>query len=88
MALINQFAGLPLEAFQCGLLTMLVGLISLLPIISTERGRRLFYHGPEPDEDGDPLIGCLWAIAIQVILLAMLGWIVWLIAQLMGIPRK
>jgi hypothetical protein len=39
----------------------------------------MFYEGPGPDEDGDPLIGCLWMITGYVAVIAILGWMINLI---------
>jgi len=58
---------------------MIIGLVALLPKLQTERGRRLFYEGPNWDEDGDPILGCLWLIPFQALVFTLLGWIVWLI---------
>ena len=83
-ASLNLFIALPLRNYECGLLTMLVGLISLLPLVNNETGRHLFFDGPDPDEDGDPLIGCLWIAPIEMILLTALAWVGWLIFQLIN----
>jgi len=86
--LVNQMFPLPVSAFQCGLAGLIVGLMALLPTLQTERGRRLFYEGPGSGEDGDPRIGCLWLIPAEILLLTVLGWLIWLMAQLIAMFRK
>ena len=81
---LDFFIGSPLGYLQGGLISTVIGLVSLLPIIHTERGRRLFFEGPEEDEDGDLLIGCLWLIPAQIILLSILAMLVWIVLQLMS----
>jgi hypothetical protein len=87
-ALANQFLDLPLTAIQGGLIGLIIGAVALLPTLSTARGRHLFYEGPDPHEEGDPLIGCLWLFAIECLLFALFGWLIWLVIQLMGIFRR
>ncbi|MBI1879840.1 MAG: hypothetical protein HYR94_16740 [Chloroflexi bacterium] len=86
--LARQFTELPLSGLECGLLGLTAGLIGLVPMIQTEQGRRLFYEGPAPGEEGDLLIGCLWLMGAQILLLALSGWGVWLIVYLSGIPIR
>lgn len=74
--LATWFANLPLQPAQFGLLALVVGLLFLSGITTTERGRRLFYEGPRGDEDGDPLIGCLWFLPICLVGFALIAWLV------------
>jgi hypothetical protein len=76
---------LPMGNVQCGLILMVVGLIGLLPIIRTERGRRLFFEGPDEDEDTDLRIGCLWITPVLIVLIvAIFAAEIWLMSQLSG----
>ena len=76
---------LPVGNIQCGLILMTAGLIGLLPIIRTERGRRLFFEGPDEDEDTDFRIGCLWVIPVLIVLIVTIFAVeIWLMAQLSG----
>lgn len=79
--LLGRFVDLPFGPVQFGLLGMIIGLMALLPRLQTEQGRRLFYEGPEVGEDGDPILGCLWFIPVQILLFTLLGWIGWGIFQ-------
>jgi hypothetical protein len=79
--LVGRFISLPFGPIQVGLLGMIIGLVGLLSRLQTEQGRRLFYEGPGVGEDGDPLLGCLWLIPIQILLFTLLGWIGWFIIQ-------
>ena len=81
---LDFFIGSSLGYLQGGLISTVIGLVSLLPIIHTERGRHLFFEGPDIDEDGDPLIGCLWLAPAQIILLSILAIVVWIVLQLMS----
>jgi hypothetical protein len=81
---IGFFVGRSLGYIQGGLISLLIGLVSLLPIIRTERGRHLFFDGPDEDEEGDPLIGCLWLIPAQIILLSILAAVGWIVLYLMS----
>ena len=56
---------LPFRPVQFGLLSLLLGLGALVSRLQTERGRRLFYEGPGPEEDGDVLLGCLWCVPLS-----------------------
>jgi hypothetical protein len=78
-ALVSRYVELPFNPIQLGLFGLLIGLIGLAIVTRTERGRRMFYEGPGPDEDGDPLIGCLWMITGYVAVIAILGWMINLI---------
>jgi len=79
------FVDLPVGDIQCGLILMTAGLIGLLPVIRTERGRRLFFEGPNEDEDTDLRIGCLWVIPVLIVLIVTLfAAEVWLMSQLSG----
>lgn len=75
--LLEQFISLPFKPSQFGLLGLLVGLVLLASLTRTEQGRRLFYEGPTGDEDSNPLIGCLWAVPVFLILAAVATWLVW-----------
>jgi hypothetical protein len=77
--LVIQYTDLPFSPIQVALFILLGSLIVLAILTSTERRRRMFYEGPGPDEDGDPLIGWLWMMTIEVTLLAGLGWVIWII---------
>jgi hypothetical protein len=80
--LVGHFSELPLNPAQFGLISVLIGLIALVSRLQTEQGRQLFFEGPEPDEDGDLILGCLWAIPLQVLLVTLIGWGVWLLFQI------
>jgi len=80
--LLNRFIELPFRPVQFGLLSLLLGLAALVSRLQTERGRRLFYGGPGPEEDGDVLLGCLWVLPFQILLFSLLGWLGWLIWRL------
>jgi len=86
--LLGGYIDLPFSPIQAASLILLVSLIVLAILTNTERGRRMFYEGPGPDEDGDPLTGWLWMVTIKVTLLAGLGWVTWLILYLIGIPAR
>ena len=77
VALIIRFLDLPLAPFQGGVVGLLIGLVWLVLITSTEQGRHLFYEGPEEDEEGDPLVGCLWVTPFVIMMLAAIGWVYW-----------
>lgn len=77
--LLNRFIELPFRPVQFGLLSLLLGLGALVSRLQTERGRRLFYEGPAPEEDGDVLLGCLWVFPFQILLFSLLGWLGWLL---------
>lgn len=83
--LFSWSVSLPLQPAQFGLLTLVVGLLLLSGITATERGRRLFpargashYEGPTGDEDGDPLIGCIWGLPGFLFGFGVIAWLVWL----------
>lgn len=80
MLLVEHFVNLLFSPIQFGLISMLLGLVALVPKLQTERGRRLFYDGPGPNEDGDFVLGCLWAIPFQILLFTLIGW-GWLLLQ-------
>jgi hypothetical protein len=67
--------------YPIGLLGLIVGLVALVPKLQSEHGRRLFFEGPEIDEDGDPILGCLWLIPLQILLFTLLGWAGWFISR-------
>lgn len=79
--LLARFIHLPFQLFQCGLFSLLVGLLLLASFIRTERGRRLFYEGPAEDEDGDPFVGCLWFLPLFIIMAALAIWLPWYLAE-------
>jgi hypothetical protein len=79
--LVGRFVNLPWGPVQFGLLGLIVGLVALVPKLQSEHGRRLFFEGPEIDEDGDPILGCLWLIPLQILLLTLLGWAGWFISR-------
>lgn len=76
-ALVIRIFELPFATFQGAILGLLIGLIWLASATSTEQGRHLFYEGPDEDEDGDPVIGCLWVTPLIIMLLAAIGWVYW-----------
>ena len=79
--LLGQFINLPFNAVQCGLMSLLVGLVAFMLKLQSEQGRRMFYEGPEPGEDGDVVLGCLWVIPLQILLFTLLGWSIWILLQ-------
>jgi len=86
--LVGRFINLPFGPIQFGLLSMLIGLVALVPKLQTEQGRRLFYDGPEPNEDGDFILGCLWVIPFQILLFTLMGWAGWALVQWLYCPRS
>ena len=74
--LVNAWFRSPVEAYQGGLMGLIVGLIILMPAIRTERGRRLFYEGPAEGEEGDPVIGCLFLLPILILIVTIIAWLV------------
>ncbi len=79
--LVSRLINLPFSPLQFGLMNMLIGLIALVPKLQSGEGRRMFYHGPDVDEDGDVTVGCLWVIPVQILLFTVIGFGVWLALQ-------
>jgi len=75
---------LPGWGLQCGLVSLITGLIGLVLVNRTEAGRRLFYEG----ERGDEPFGCIHLLVLLLIgtpvTLLLLGTI-WWIMRLMGL---
>jgi len=87
-ALMDEFVPLPLSIFQGGLIGLLIGLIALVIVTRTERGRRMFYEGPTEEEEGDVLVGCLWVITLELFAVALLAGVIWVILQLTEMPAR
>ena len=65
-----------LRSIQAGLTSLIFGLIIVAGVIlRNPRLDRLFTYGPGEDEDGDPLLGCFFAIPIIIALTTFLAWI-------------
>ncbi len=79
--LVSRLINLPFNPLQFGLMSMLIGLVALLPKLQSDEGRRVFYQGPDVDEDGDVTLGCLWVMPIQILLFTVIGFGVWLALQ-------
>ena len=86
--LANQFLPLPLTPLQFGIVGSIIGLIGLAFVTSNERSRRIFFEGPTADEEGDPLVGCLWMITLEMFALALLAGMIWMILQVIAIPIR
>jgi hypothetical protein len=62
-------------ALQGGLIALLVTMIYLAIIVLPDaRNRRLFFDGPEPDEERTLHIGCLWFVPASAFLWAAIIW--------------
>ena len=51
-------------AWRCAWLNLMAGLVGLLWLTRSERGDRLFYHGPRGDEPGSVLVALLWSLPV------------------------
>jgi hypothetical protein len=73
---------IPAWGVQCGLVSLISGLIGLAIVNRSEEGRRLFYEGSNEDDQ----LGCLKLIVISLIglpfILFLLGTIWWLMRLL------
>lgn len=63
-------------ASLCGLLNLLIGFLLLLRVISKDRPWRMFYEGPRPGEEGEFVVGVLWAMPIALLLGGVVLWLV------------
>lgn len=73
---------IPTWGIQCGLVSLITGLIGLAIVNRSEEGRRLFYEGSNEDDQ----LGCLNLLVISLIglpfALFLLGTIWWLMRLL------
>lgn len=63
-------------AWRCAWINVIIGLVGLLLMTSTEKGDRLFYHGPRENESTLWQLGMLWALTFAGLTIAV-GW--WLL---------
>jgi hypothetical protein len=61
--------------WRCAWFNLLIGMLALLWITRTEFGDRMFYQGPQDDEDVWSVVGALWAIPIAIFCLAIIWWL-------------
>jgi hypothetical protein len=73
---------IPTWGVQCGLVSLITGLIGLVIVNRSKEGRRLFYEGSNEDDQ----LGCLKLLVISLIglpfILFLLGTIWWLMRLL------
>lgn len=79
---------LPSWGLQCGLASLIMGLMGLAVVNRSEAGRRLFYNGEADDDE----IGCIKIIVwflLGVPVAMLLAGTLWWIARLLGLfgPR-
>ena len=55
-------------------LNLIFGMTLFLNITRDPTADRLFFEGPGKDGQGDPRIGCLWAMPMGLILFGLLMW--------------
>jgi hypothetical protein len=68
-------------AWRCAWLNLIIGMLALLWITRTEFGDRMFYQGPQGEEDSWWPVGILWAIPVAIFFLAIIWWLI----RLLGI---
>ncbi|MDM8518455.1 hypothetical protein QUF64_00295 [Anaerolineales bacterium HSG6] len=70
-----EFAGIPYQlGLMCGSLNLIIGMVLLKGLISTPRGDRMFFVGPQRDEDGDWRVGCLWLLPGTIFIIGLVSW--------------
>lgn len=69
----------------CGVANVITGLLLLQIITRSPKGWKLFYYGPENDEEGYLPVGLLYALP-----LGLLGWaiIIWFVRWLFGLSSR
>lgn len=61
----------------CGLVNAVLGLALLLVVTRTRRGWRLFYQGPQEQEEGSLFIAVLWVMPIILLLVGGVWWLIY-----------
>lgn len=77
--LINRIIDLPINTSQGSIITLLIGLIILLPTIRDERKREIFFEGAQEKDEWYLSVGALFLIPSVLIILILVGWWSWFI---------
>jgi hypothetical protein len=73
---------LPTWGLQCGLVSLIAGLIGLAIVNRTEEGRRLFYDGISEDDQFGCVKWLVWLLIGAPFVLLLLGTVWWLMRLL------
>jgi len=71
-------------AIHCAAINALLGVLALIFSVSTQRGYRLFYYGPDEDGEGWIVIAILWSIPISIVIMGILWWLMRFVFQWLG----